>query len=760
MKYLRYTITALSSLLLSSTGLHAASDAQPAIHSDASWKPASGSLMTRWAKDVSPKNALPEYPRPQMVRPDWLNLNGLWDIRLGDGTEARILVPYPIESALSGVMKHSDRMTYRRRFEIPKEWNGRHVLLHFGAVDWETKVSVNGKELGVHRGGYDPFSFDITDALKSEGPQEITVEVFDPTNDGGQPRGKQTLHPGGIMYTPTSGIWQTVWLEPVEEAHIASLKLVPDLDAGCLRLTVEGAGTVEAVASDGGKEIARVNGDAGKELKILIPNPKLWSPETPHLYDLSVTLKSGEKVVDKVTSYFGMRKIALGKDEKGITRPLLNGKFVFQVGPLDQGFWPDGIYTAPSDEALRGDIETMKKFGFNCVRKHIKVEPDRWYYWCDKLGLMVWQDMPSANSYLSKAEKEKNISVDKSQYKAELGNMVKSHWNFPSIIMWVIFNENQGQHDTQALVAEVKALDPSRLVNRGSGDKKADCGDVADMHRYPGPDSPLPGNQYAAVLGEFGGLGLSVEGHTWNNKKVWGYRGAKDTSDLTKGYEKLLAKAWGLKDDPGLSAVIYTQLTDVEIEGNGLLTYDREFTKVNPERAAEANTGKLPSIVDKDLVPTSQLKGVNWRFTFDQPASDWFKPEFSDSTWKEGLGGFGTKAARRTEWKTDDIWLRRSFEWPSGNAGTLMFAINHSGNVEIYINGVLAGKASGFADHDEEVDITPEGVAALKPGKNVLTVHCHQDAGDKYRYVDVGIFARTLSGKKGISTTTQPAHNL
>ena len=703
--------------------------------------------MTRWAKDVSPKNALPEYPRPQMVRPDWLNLNGLWDIRLGDGTEARILVPYPIESALSGVMKHSDRMTYRRRFEVPKEWNGLHKLLHFGAVDWETKVSVNGKELGIHRGGYDPFSFDITDALKSEGPQEITVEVFDPTNDGGQPRGKQSLHPGGIMYTPTSGIWQTVWLEPVEEAHIASLKLVPDLDAGCLRLTVEGAGTVEAVVSDGGKEIARVNGDAGKELKLVIPNPKLWSPETPHLYDLSVTLKSGDKVVDKVTSYFGMRKIALGKDEKGITRPLLNGKFVFQVGPLDQGFWPDGIYTAPSDEALRGDIETMKKFGFNCVRKHIKVEPDRWYYWCDKLGLMVWQDMPSANSYLSKAEKEKNISVDKSQYKAELGNMVKSHWNFPSIIMWVIFNENQGQHDTQALVAEVKALDPSRLVNRGSGDKKADCGDVADMHRYPGPDSPLPGNQYAAVLGEFGGLGLSVEGHTWNNKKVWGYRGAKDTSDLTKGYEKLLAKAWGLKDDPGLSAVIYTQLTDVEIEGNGLLTYDREFTKVNPERAAEANTGKLPSIVDKDLVPTSQLKGVNWRFTFDQPASDWFKTEFNDSTWKEGLGGFGTKAARRTEWKTDDIWLRRSFEWPSGNAGTLMFAINHSGNVEIYINGVLAGKASGFADHDEEVDITPEGVAALKPGKNVLTVHCHQDAGDKYRYVDVGIFARTLSGK-------------
>ena len=745
MKYTKYTIAALCALLLSSAGLVVTSDAQPAIQLDAGWKPASGLMMTRWAKDVSPKSALPEYPRPQMVRSDWLNLNGLWDIKLGDGTSARILVPYPIESALSGVMKHSDRMTYHRRFEIPKEWSGRHKLLHFGAVDWETNVSVNGKELGVHRGGYDPFSFDITDALKSEGPQEITVEVFDPTNDGGQPRGKQTLHPGGIMYTPTSGIWQTVWLEPVEEAHIASLKLVPDLDAGCLRLTADAAGTVEAVASDGGKQVAQVSGDAGKELKLVIPNPKLWSPDTPHLYDLEVTLKSGDKVVDKVTSYFGMRKIALGKDEKGITRPQLNGKFVFQVGPLDQGFWPDGLYTAPTDEALRGDIEAMKKFGFNCVRKHIKVEPDRWYYWCDKLGLMVWQDMPSANSYLSRKEKEQNIAVDKPQYKTELMNMVRNHWNHPSIIMWVIFNEGQGQHDTEVLTDAVKALDPSRMLSSGSGCSRK-SGDVIDIHKYPGPGSPKPEEKRAAVLGEFGGLGLAVEGHTWNNRKVWGYRGAADSPGLTKGYEKLLAKAWGLKDDSGLSAVIYTQLTDVEIEGNGLLTYDREITKVNSERAAAANTGKLPSIVDKDLVPTSQLNGVNWRFTFDQPAPDWFKPEFSDSPWKEGPGGFGTKAAH-TEWKTDDIWLRRSFEWPNKNAGTPMFLVNRSGDVEIYINGVLAAKASGFADHYEEMDITPEGVTALKPGKNWLAVHCHQNAGGKYLYVDAGIFARTLSGK-------------
>ena len=569
----------------------------------AEWKPAPGPLMTRWAKDVSPTNALPEYPRPQMVRKDWLNLNGLWDIQLGDDTETKILVPYPIESALSGVMKHSNRMTYRRTFEIPKGWSGRHVLLHFGAVDWETKVSVNGKDLGVHRGGYDTFSFDITDALKAEGKQEITVEVLDPTNAGGQPRGKQTLYPGGIMYTPTSGIWQTVWLEPVAKAHIVSLKLVPDLDSGLLRLTVDGIGPVEAVASNGGQPVATVSGPAGSELKLAIPDPKLWSPDSPHLYDLSVTLKSGDTVVDSVTSYFGMRKIALGKDEKGITRPMLNGKFIFQVGPLDQGFWPDGIYTAPTDEALRGDIEAMKKFGFNCVRKHIKVEPDRWYYWCDKLGLMVWQDMPSPNSYRGKKEQqEKTVEVDKPQFKTELTNLVRNHWNHPSIIMWVLFNEGQGQHDTESLVAEVKALDLSRLVNNGSGSDK-NCGDVIDMHKYPGPDSPKPEEKRAAVLGEFGGLGLKVEGHIWG-KQTWGYKGTADFESLTSAYEQLLAEAWKLKDELGLSAVIYTQLTDVESEGNGLVTYDRAVDKVNPERAAAANAGKFNIV--KEVAPKNE----------------------------------------------------------------------------------------------------------------------------------------------------------
>ncbi len=554
----------------------------------ADWQPAAGPLKTRWTKDVSPTNALPEYPRPQMVRKDWLNLNGLWDIKLGDGTESKILVPFAIQSALSGVMKHADRMTYRRSFEIPKGWSGQQVLLHFGAVDWESTVFLNGKKLGVHRGGYDAFSFNITDALKGEGAQEITVEVFDPTDLGGQPRGKQKLKPGSIMYTATTGIWQTVWLEPVAPAHIESLKIVPDVDESCLRLTVFGSGSVEAVASDNGKDIAQVTGQAGSELKLSIPNPKLWSPDSPHLYDLRVSLKSGDKTVDSVTSYFGMRKIALGKDDKRVTRMMLNGKPVFQVGPLDQGFWPDGIYTAPTDEALRFDIAETKRLGFNTTRKHVKVEPARWYYWCDKLGLLVWQDMPCGNSYTDKPQ-----PIDKPQFKSELLNMVKNNWNHPSIIMWVVFNENQGQHDTEALVAEVKALDPSRLVNNASGNDDKNCGDVIDKHSYPGPESPKPEEKRAAVLGEFGGLGLPMEGHTWT-KKTWGYEGTKNIEDLTKGYEKLLSKSWELNATAGLSAVIYTQLTDVETECNGLLTYDREINKVVPERAAAANSGKLP----------------------------------------------------------------------------------------------------------------------------------------------------------------------
>ena len=715
----------------------------------ADWQQASSPLETRWAKQVSPENALPEYPRPQMVRKDWLNLNGLWDLKLGTGTTTqKILVPYPIESALSGVMKHSDRMTYRRDFSVPKEWSGRRVLLHFGAVDWETKVTVNGKEMGGHQGGYDAFQFDITAVLKPEGPQEVTVEVFDPTNDSGKPRGKQSLIPGSVMYTPTSGIWQTVWLEPVAEAHIEALKIVPDLDAGCLRLTVSGHSsspvTVEAVASDGGKQVAEISGAVGSELILPIPKPKLWSPGSPHLYDLQVSLKSEGKLVDEVTSYFGMRKIALGKDEKGVTRMMLNGKPVFQVGPLDQGFWPDGIYTAPTDEALRFDIEETLRLGFNCTRKHIKVEPERWYYWCDKLGLMVWQDMPSINSYDSKPQ-----PIDAPQFKSELQRMVTTRWNHPSIIMWVIFNESQGQHDTESLVAMTRQLDPSRLIDNASGYTDKNCGDVIDMHSYPGPDSPQPEEKRAAVLGEFGGLGLPVGGHTWS-KKTWGYKDVSSTEALTRGYEKLMVKSWELQRDPGLSAVIYTQITDVETECNGLLTYDREVNKVDRERIAAVNTGKSPpSFLLKEISPTSRLQAVPWRFTTEPPAAEWTQPTFDDGAWQQGTGGFGTAgtpgAVVHTEWKSAEIWLRREFEWPADVTARPVLMAHHDDDLELYINGILANKSEKFTTEYEELAITPEAAASLKPGKNVISIHCRQKSGGQY--IDAGLFAEIRDEK-------------
>ncbi len=695
------------------------------------WKQATGPLKTRWAKEVTPDNALPEYPRMQMVRKDWLNLNGLWNLKLGDGTESKILVPYPPESALSGVMKHSDRLTYRRTFAVPKDWLGQRVLLHFGAVDWEAKVSVNGQELGTHRGGYDEFSFDITDALKPAGPQEVTVEVFDPTDDSGQPRGKQTLKPGGIMYTPTSGIWQTVWLEPVPAAHIEALRIVPDVDAGCVHVTVVGKGDVEVIALGGGREVGRAKGQAGTVITIPVRHAKLWSPDAPFLYDLKI--KCGG---DEVSSYFGMRKIALAKDAAGITRPMLNGEFIFQVGPLDQGFWPDGLYTAPTDAALKFDIEMTKKLGMNCTRKHIKVEPDRWYYWCDKLGLLVWQDMPSVNSYTDKPQ-----PINVPQFETELVRMVTNLWNHPSIIMWVLFNESQGQHNTEALVAKVKALDPSRLINNASGDADKHCGDVIDRHSYPGPGSPKPEEKRAAVLGEFGGLGLPVDGHTWT-QKTWGYKGVTSRDELTRSFVKLMAKAWALKDNPGLSATIYTQITDVETECNGLLTYDREIVKVDIDRVAAANRGKFPPPPEvKVIVPTSQQSGVSWRYVTEKPAANWFEPNFGEGIWKTGPGVFGTEgksgAVVRTEWKSSDIWLRRSFEWPSGKVESPRLLVLHDDDVEIYINGVLAGKADGHNTDYDEMDFTPASLATLKPGKNVIAVHCRQTGGGQC--IDVGI---------------------
>ncbi|MBE3068979.1 MAG: glycoside hydrolase family 2 [Planctomycetes bacterium] len=723
----------------------------------AAWKPADGPLMTRWAKDVAPGKVHPEYPRPQMVRKDWMDLNGLWQYATaaegeappaGKDLDGEILVPFPIQSALSGVMKEADRLWYRRTFKVPDGWKGRRVLLHFGAVDWEATVYVNGKQVGDHRGGYDAFSADITDALKAGGDQELVVGVFDPTDKGNQPRGKQVLKPGGIMYTAVTGIWQTVWLEPVPEARIGRLVLTPDVDGKCLRLTVAAAGdgdglTVEAVATDGGKEVGKVSGKAGAELRLSVPDAKLWSPDTPHLYDLKVQLSAGGKVVDSVASYFGMRKIEIGKDDKGVTRILLNGKFVFQVGPLDQGWWPDGLYIAPTDEAFKYDVEITRKLGFNMARKHVKVEPDRWYYWCDKLGLMVWQDMPSGNNATPESKK---------QFEGELKALVEGFRNHPSIIMWVVFNEGWGQYDTERLVSWVKEMDPSRLVNCASGWTDKNCGDVHDIHSYPNPASPKPEPTRAAVLGEFGGLGLGLDGHTWK-KEHWGYKGMADRDELTTGYERLLQAAYKLKDTDGLSAIVYTQTTDVEVECNGLLTYDRAIIKPDLERVAAANQGDFsrvpPPPVIKSVVPTSEGQAAEWRYTFEKPADDWTKPGFDDAGWKKGPGGFGTRGTPGsvvgTEWNTADVWMRREVAVPEGPFQKLSLRVHHDEDTEVYLGGVRLAELKGFTTEYTEHPLASEAKAAVKPGKAILAVHCHQTQGGQF--IDVGL-VEVIPGKK------------
>lgn len=584
--------------------------ASPSFAAD--WKPVPGHLMTRWAKEVTPDKVLPEYPRPQMVREQWQNLNGLWGYAIADvGTTQpaqfarEILVPFCLESALSGVKRPltpDQRLWYRREFTAPDLTGGKRLLLHFGAVDWEAKVLVNGKPVGEHQGGYDAFTCDVTDAVKPGAGNELVVSVFDVTG-GMQPRGKQNLgaiaNPKGIRYTPCSGIWQTVWLETVPAAYVESLHIVPDVDGGAVAVTVsaKGGGKVKLTASMGDKTVATSEGAAGQPLLLKILNAKLWSPDDPFLYDLRV--ECGE---DSVKSYFGMRKIALGKDNQGITRILLNGKFVFQAGLLDQGYWPDGIYTAPTDEALRYDIEMTKKLGFNLARKHVKVEPDRWYYWCDKLGLLVWQDMPNGGAGQGAGRNRQThllkdgtaVSPEANrQFEAELRSMIEGRWNHPSIVMWVVFNEGWGQYDTPRLTKWVASLDPSRLVNNASGGHDFPSGHIMDAHNYPGPVAPKPTDGRAGVLGEFGGLGLAVPNHTWVQKN-WGYRGTASTTELTNHYVALLKSAYELKDKAGLNALIYTQTTDVETECNGLLTYDREIVKLDLQKAADAARGQFP----------------------------------------------------------------------------------------------------------------------------------------------------------------------
>ena len=573
----------------------------------AQWKPAGDKIKTTWAEQIDPNNVLPEYPRPIMERKEWKNLNGLWEYAIRPtGTQqpadmdGQILVPFAVESSLSGVMKtlgKENELWYSREFTVPSSWKGKNILLHFGAVDWQADVWVNGVKMGQHRGGYTPFSFDITPVL-AKGKNQITVKVWDPSDEGYQPRGKQVKHPDGIWYTPVSGIWQTVWMEPVSANHITRLKTTPDIDKKILPVEAHTAtgnpsAVVSVVVSEGGKVVATGKAMQGQPVQLAIENARLWSPENPFLYDMKVTLTDNGKVIDEVNSYAAMSKYYIRHVAVGITRLQLNNRNVFHFGPLDQGWWPDGLYTAPTDEALVYDIKKVKDFGYNMIRKHVKVEPARWYTHCDKLGVIVWQDMPNGDrgpewqsrQYFKGVEMVHSAESE-ANYRREWKEIIDLLYSNPCVGVWVPFNECWGQFKTPDIAAWTKAYDPSRLVNPASCCNHYTCGDILDLHNYPDPDLYLYDPMRATVLGEYGGIGLVMKDHLWMPDRNWGYVKFNNPEEVTTEYIKYAEHLLQLIPR-GFSAGVYTQITDVEGEVNGLMTYDRKEIKVNEKKSGK-----------------------------------------------------------------------------------------------------------------------------------------------------------------------------
>ncbi len=576
----------------------------------AQWKPAGDKIKTRWSQEIDPQNVLPEYPRPIMERKEWKNLNGLWDYSItnrGDQKPAvyqgKILVPFPVESSLSGVgqqLGDQKELWYKRSFTVPSSWKGKTVLLHFGAVDWKADVWVNGVNMGSHTGGFVPFSFDMTAALQ-KGENELMVRVWDPTDAGPQPRGKQVNRPEGIWYTPVSGIWQTVWMEPVSAGYVKDLRITPNIDRNTLKIQAavgeaRPSDILKVEVFDGSRLIASEKSMVCQPVEIAMPkDAKLWTPSSPFLYTLKVSVWNNGQKTDEVSSYTALRKYSVSRDKEGVMRLQLNNKDLFQFGPLDQGWWPDGLYTAPTDEALKYDLIKTKDFGFNMVRKHIKVEPARWYTHCDQLGLIVWQDMPSGDrspewqsrNYFNGSERNRSAESE-AIYRKEWKEIMDCLYSYPCIGVWVPFNEAWGQFKTVEIAEWTKQYDPTRLVNPASGGNHYTCGDMLDLHNYPAPSMYLYDAQRPTVLGEYGGIGLALKEHLWEPNRNWGYVQFNSSQEATDEYVKYGEQL--LQFVPkGFSAAVYTQTTDVEVEVNGIITYDRKVVKLDESRVRAVN---------------------------------------------------------------------------------------------------------------------------------------------------------------------------
>jgi hypothetical protein len=705
------------------------------------------------------------------VRPEWQSLNGPWDFNLTPATQteppgkfngSKILVPFPYESALSGCGElgsiPDQRLWYHRTFTIPGAWrNGRRVLLHVGAVNWDSSAFINGHLLGDHRGGYDPITYDISAYLRS-GQNDVVVSAWNPVssdNPNAQVIGKQRIHPASVLYTAATGIWQTVWLEPVPTSYISDIRITPDIDSNVVRLKVmcSTPENVRITAIDGGNIMSSINGVSGTELDLPIPAPDLWSPKDPHLYSFRATLIKSGTNADSVSGYFAMRKVSLGKDGQGRTCIFLNNKYLLQIGLLDQGYWPDGIYTAPTDEAMLYDVLEAKALGFNLLRKHAKVEPDRWYFDCDRLGMLVWQDMPQMFG-------DDFTDATKRQWLTEWEHILGSRYNHPSIVVWTLFNEGWGQHDTESITSLTRTLDHSRLIDSGSGGYNqivngvmsryrlptpGGIGDINDTHTYPDPSSETA-EARAVVTGEFGGVGMRVAGHDWNGANFSYGAALSDSRLLTRRYQQLLKEAYGLAKTQGTCAFVYTQLTDVEDETNGLMTYDRAILKPIPSYIFAANHGvfpQLPTIPDPSiLIATSEETPQIWRYVTTTPPNNWNQPGFDDSKWKTGNAPFGQGyAGINTPWTETpgDIWIRRTVTLSGAIPQNLVVLVKHDEDVEVYVNGVLAASATGFVGDYARLPMSAGARVTMQPGPNVIAVHCRQTIGGQI--IDVGIAA-------------------
>lgn len=776
-KRIQQCIVALAAIMSVGTGN---------VYGQGEWVKQTAPVMTPWGEQLTENDVWKEYPRPSMKRQDWMNLNGVWQyfkrssIKYDYESSTRlfskaILVPFPVESALSGIMdknfsgnRKSTHM-YRRTFTLPENFAGNNILLHFGAVDWRCYVYVNGQLAGTHDGGSVPFFFDITPFLNEEkgAEQELQVAVWDPT-DGGQPCGKQSVSPSGIWYTPNSGIWQTVWLEPVKPAHIISYEPIPDIDNSCVSIKVKTSApcTVTLTVKDGNNKIAEQTGPSDQVFTLSIPSAKLWSPDEPNLYDLDITINEQGEETDKVSGYFGMRKFSRAIAD-GKPCLLLNNKPLYLYGPLDQGWWPDGLLTPPSYEAMVYDLQVMKDLGMNMVRKHIKVENDLWFDWCNRNGLVVWQDMPSGcgGGLIG------SLDYGMQNFYRENEEIIDATRHHPSIGAWVVWNESWGQypelgmaHTRRGVNSVIQANhDPGRFVHAVTGWVDVEMGDFLDVHSYPAPNAASnPVNERIASCGEFGGINLFIDGHMWAGSDV-NYTTVDDADTYVNLYDRYTDRLQELQKEKGLWMSVYTQITDVEQECNGIMTYDRKVLKISPAQLAGMKAKILRTINSryaKDVTVVAaadENSSIQWKYTTTEPQADWYATDYNTSDWKSGNAGFG--GGGQTSWTSSDIWIRRSFKVngiEDSQLNDLRLWLFHDEDAEIYINGKLAAKVTGFNHGYEMWPLLPEGLNSLKldGSDNVIAIHCKQTSGGQF--IDCGLKLRTYTPNDDLQVSPMP----